>query len=310
MDTHRRLEQMIAYRSRYGEFNDEKLRKTIEELREIVRSDAGTSVRDFVPIRLVTIVEVQVKDWIIILIDSINSDIRRRAGEIKKHIKFDYTLSSALVSQDLTLGGIIAHEVSLHSIEPIISIFSTLLGLDFKVKLKESKRRVDNGQDFYLETIVGNVDELVASLKDLFQVRHVLTHEMPSISPYKVQDLELFIDSVELFVEALDSALQSVVWYGDANNVAELNKLLDDQIDEWNKQIGAVLNGLQRHPNTDMHLLEAAQTAWLVFSRAEAEFVRKYHDGWWADIAYKLTITDLQETRWANLKIQPQYLMG
>ena len=57
--------------------------------------------------------------------------------------------------------------------------------------------------------IIDDVEHLKRSLFRLFEVRHILVHEMPRRKPHTLDEVDAFLRSATLFVQALDEMLNS-----------------------------------------------------------------------------------------------------
>ena len=74
MDSQLRIERIRAYGDRYNALGDSDVADILHTLRRLIKDDKLVSqCLDFIPMRLVTLIEVKLKGFIILLIDSISS---------------------------------------------------------------------------------------------------------------------------------------------------------------------------------------------------------------------------------------------
>ena len=185
-------------------------------------------------------------------------------------------------------------------------MFTTLLGEDFKAKLQKAVRWVEDGDGFATEAIIADIDTVVGTLGRLYEVRHIVTHELPSGQTYDPAELDRFINSVEQFLEACEAVVDSRLWYSDAENVEQLHAYLDGDIEEWTAALSSTLHALERRDGTDAALLRESQKIWLSFANAHTELASRYHQDWWKHVAYKLAMKTLLQERWVQLQQFPE----
>lgn len=99
--------------------------------------------------------------------------------------KFDLAFAAQIDRRELTIDDFVGHAVSLNNVESVIITPDTFL-VDFPAKLKEVRPRwAEESDDWPLPPFIDDYDLVMASLAPLYEVRHVLTHELPS-SPFLV----------------------------------------------------------------------------------------------------------------------------
>lgn len=103
-----------------------------------------------------------------------------RGDRLIKGAKLDRAFAAHINRRELTVGDFVAHAVSLNSVETVFSTLDTLL-VDFPAKLKAAHPRwSEEVDDWPLPPIIHDFDQVMASLARLYEVRHVLEHELPS----------------------------------------------------------------------------------------------------------------------------------
>ncbi len=85
----------------------------------------------FSVMRCVTFLEVFVRGWTATLIDR-GAPYAENAAKLDaaKKAKFDFALSRAIQGKQLSIGEIIAHEISVNCLSDIVGVFTTLAGND------------------------------------------------------------------------------------------------------------------------------------------------------------------------------------
>jgi hypothetical protein len=185
---------------------------------------------DFYVIRAVTLLEVSTRHNIAALIDH-GEQYVNRAVELSKHLKIDLALVRAVHGRMITIGDIVAHNVPLNSFGQIIGYFDTLFGRPIRPLLEAAIDRwaVEIGQKIAAEvrplleganvqwaddidkmaagTIIDDFDSVAACLSRLFEIRHILCHELPTKPIYELREIGEFLDSAFRFAKATEEVL-------------------------------------------------------------------------------------------------------
>lgn len=115
------------------------------------------------------------------------------------------------------------------------------------------------------------MDRVLASLKRLFEVRHIVTHELPREQPYVLEDLSDYISSANDFLNATD-------WYttgqlkGDVPRTQlTMNQLANDAVNAEEEQMQQALHALAHQERTDRNLLNQCQNPWMIYAKADSD---------------------------------------
>jgi uncharacterized protein YecT (DUF1311 family) len=166
------------------------------------RQDAGC-LPDFYIIRLVTLLEVFTRRNIQELIDH-DKQFTERAIELCKTLKFDFALVRDLQGRMITLGDVISHQVPLNSFGQILNYFDALLGKSVRPLLERTENRWETEVTKQASgPIITNFQALASALNRMFEVRHILCHEIPSAIVYETADIDEFFNQAIQFVESL-----------------------------------------------------------------------------------------------------------
>ncbi|WP_315742218.1 lysozyme inhibitor LprI family protein [Bradyrhizobium sp. SZCCHNR1075] len=168
-------------------------------------------VDELVPARIVTLLEVFARGWIEQLVDH-GSPFLERAAELKLDLKFDYKLAAILHGGTITLGQLVAHTISTSRLEAIKSIFDKLIDDD----IFNCLARISNRWDVEVlgkppVPIIPDIDRLKRDLFKLFEVRNILVHELPKTKPISADDVNTFLQSATLFIEATEEYLSQLL---------------------------------------------------------------------------------------------------
>lgn len=232
----------------------------------------GQALADFVPIRLVTFLEVFVRSWVVVLVDHGPPFIERAETLSKKvNLKFDYAISRAIVGKRVSLGELLAHSLSTNRFEQIVDVFSTLLN----VKLFDALKNVHDRArvELYGEPkvpIIQDMNQMCADLDRLFEVRHIATHELPQENFYDDQDLDRFFDAVSTFIRAADERLAFELHGNYPLTQIEMNAEASSEFDDLERDLESTYAEVSKVVD-DPDLLEQSQKLWSEYRRCEAE---------------------------------------
>jgi hypothetical protein len=159
---------------------------------------------DFIPVRLVTIIENSFKESIKRLIDE-DDNCKLNALTYVSKIPSKYIADILFhVDQDsFTTGDIVNYTLSCSNIEDIISAMQSIYGSTFKSDLSQSRERWIEDNGAYKDAFIKDIDSTFSTIQRVFEVRHILVHEMPLEKTYQVEELDGFFEHSIAFVSAM-----------------------------------------------------------------------------------------------------------
>jgi uncharacterized protein YecT (DUF1311 family) len=303
--------------AQWSQFGPSKLEALQREWFENRQSEACKP--DFYVIRTVTLLEVFTRRNLAALIDH-DRQFTDRAIEFSKHVKIDFALVRDIQGKTITLGDILAHSVPVNSFGQIVACFETVLGKPLRPLLeapvdssnlevmKESRR-----------SMVGDYQAMARCLARLFEVRHILCHEVPRKPVYDVREIDEFLDMTILFSKALHEVV-TFERFGPWQSQAEMSIAAGQDLKEAEDKMNHLFLDVEksvsetdaRHSELKLpkmydgswlaHLRDA-QDKWLAYRNAHCEFHTYLNGGGsirpyvWANEANRITqlrITDLE----------------
>ena len=286
MSTRDRTEEILEVkernplRNRFGSYSLESLKS---QWAKTGKSEGSTP--DFYIIRAVTLLEVFTRGNIAELIDH-GTEYANRAIELSKNLKMDFALVQGVQGRAITLGDIVAHSVSINSFGQMLGHFETLL--DKKPLRTLLAGAVDRWTvEIKKEPsvpIIADFDALARSLTRMFEVRHVVCHEIPRKSVYVVSEVDEFLSSAARFTKALEEVL-TLEMFGlvpltqTAMNIDAGERLTkkEDELKQLLSEIRARVKDKDVRLPADpvdgwLHRLEDAEGKWLSYRNAQCEF--------------------------------------
>ncbi|MFB6419235.1 MULTISPECIES: lysozyme inhibitor LprI family protein [Bradyrhizobium] len=248
-------------------------------------SDAWTGLKErplateLVPVRIVTILEVFVRDWVEQIIDQ-GFPYVERAATLKLDLKFDWTLTSNVRLGTVTLGQLVAHNISTSRLETIKSALDTLISDDLfaRISLVVNRWEVEVMGSPPIPIIADN-DKLRRDLFRLFEVRHILVHELPKGPIVSSDDVESFLQSAKLFVEATDEFLSELLWGKYPLTQRDMNATAAERNKSALEDLAKVCSEIESEYEEWGSDLWTVQKQWNQFREADAEWQSREAEG-------------------------------
>jgi uncharacterized protein YecT (DUF1311 family) len=278
------------------------------------------STPDFYVVRAVTLLEVFTRGNIAELIDH-GPDYANRAIELTKNLKMDFALVQGIQGRVITLGDIVAHNVSVNSFGQMLGHFEVLL--DKKPLRPILASAVDRWATEIerkpSEPIISDFDALAGRVTRLFEVRHILCHETPKKAVYEVGEIDDFLNDAIRFTKALEEVLTFEMFglvpltQTDMNITAGKDlKKKEEELNQLLAEIRAKVKitddaraplAAEKADGSWLHSLNDAEEKWLSYRNAQCDFDTYLNQGGtirptlWAGEASRLTESRIAELR-------------
>lgn len=151
-----------------------------------------------------------------VLIDEEHAPYSERVKKFKE-LNFDFELTKALSKKEISFGDLVSQSVSISSAEQIIKHFDIIFEGDdgyknFKTSLALVKEFIEPSEDEimggdqnykieYGERLVGNADNLICHLQEIFSARHIAAHEA-NFNLVSTDQLKTWFESAIIFTNA------------------------------------------------------------------------------------------------------------
>lgn len=280
-------------------------------------------VPDFYIIRAVTYLEVFTRRQVAGLVDH-DKNYSDRAVELAKPFKFDLATVREIQGRVITLGDIVGHIVPVNSFAQIISYFETLLNKPLRPLLEGAVDRwATEIEKHPPEPIIPDFDELARHLIRLFEVRHILCHEMPSKPVYAAAEVVEFLRDAFRLAKALEEVLTFEKFGRPPLTQTDMTIAAGERLAVKEKELEGLLSvirtGLRkadRGPSpadskgareTWLSSFDDAQEKWLIYRNAHCHFVGGGSGSMagmlWADAATNITEARVKYLRsWLKLE--------
>jgi uncharacterized protein YecT (DUF1311 family) len=234
--------------------------------------------RNYVPIRLVTLIEVGARSSIKELIDHGDPYLENAKAHVQ-NFKLDYGYVLALHRKKITIGEMIAHSVPTNSIDQILSALTELVPTLNDLLLRAKDRvaiEIDGEPD---QPIISDLTKTIGTLDKLFRLRHIIVHEMPSSDLIEEGEFQIFFGAAKNFLSALAWITSELVSGHVPLTQADMNIQSAENLDKTISEFKSLLDKLRESDTFDLQLLDAAQSAWQNSVEADAALVASQVSG-------------------------------
>lgn len=300
------IENMLEWKKRRGQSGASfTLAYDLQRLGELWRSKSedAADFADFIPMRLVTIIEVFTREAIRELVDA-GSPYLEKAEALSKGAKLDFALLAGLQGRKVSIGDLIAHTVSINEPGRIVAYLSALIP-DFVQCLKASHPRwTEERASWPLNPIIADYGMMMANLSRLFMVRHIVTHELPSASAFHPSEIDGFIKAASEFIEATDWVLVETLRDAVPKTQIEMNAQAGAALNVLEREMDDLISAIKEHGEVDASLFDRSQDAWKDYATKEAELHASLVAGGsmysmiWASAKQEETRRRMETLRW------------
>ncbi len=254
------------------------IRTRIDELGRAWNDSPAPYLAEFIPMRIATCVEVYVREVIRELIDS-GSPYVETAGKLAKTAKLDLVFAAHLTGQKLSIGDFVAHSVSVNSIDGVISSLSNLV-VDFvpKVKLAHARWKEET-ENWPLDPIIVDYDKTISALAQMFEVRHVLTHELPDSPPVDNLDIEWMCEAASGFIDACDWVVVAELHGAVPRTQVAMNINAGERLNEVLQELESTVEQAALLSGLSGAMINETQAKWREFAELEASLIASQVEG-------------------------------
>ncbi len=233
---------------------------------------------DFIPVRLVTLIEVFVREAVQDLVDR-GTPFVERAEPLVKGTKIDFVFANSIQGKLISLGDIVAHSISLNSFSQVLTVFEILFP-GFRGGIAAVHDRWVTEIEGKPQTpIIGNIDKLCSTLVRLFELRHIIVHELPVEKPYAVSELSDFIRISNEFIEATDWFIRETLDKDSPLTQTDMNISASASLEMAEKELEAQLKALDHLKVFESTILMKNQARWSEFANSIAELEASQVEG-------------------------------
>ncbi|QDL99779.1 DUF1311 domain-containing protein [Rhodopseudomonas palustris] len=227
---------------------------------------------DFIPIRLATILEVYIRETVRDLIDS-DPKYLDRAESLTRGTKLDFVMFKSLQGRRVSVGDIVSHSIPISSLDHILSICDSLCP-KFREKLPHSRELwiEDHELSCLPPPILGNAELVLKAIKRIFEVRHILVHEMAQERPYSIEEIPEFLTATKDFISATDWIFVGETTGPVPRSQMTMNITAGERLELAMRELEELLASIRPMEQSDASKFDAAQKAWEVFADADASF--------------------------------------
>lgn len=273
----------------------------------IERPQGSNDFENYIPIRIVTIIEVFVREVIRDLVDY-DQIYLERAETLSKGAKIDFTILLGLQGRKVSIGDLVAHTVSVNEPSRVIAYMCALIP-DFVEKIRISHERwIEEEAEWPLLPIIENYDLMMAQLTRLFAVRHIVTHEMPEHPAFQTDEIELFFKAASQFLTATEWVVIEIQSNAIPRSQAAMNFKAGEDMRAAEEKMAELVKIIEARVDVDSDLFRESQNAWVAYAKKEADLRASAVTGGsmypmiWAGAMREETLRRLETLKWWSEK--------
>jgi len=250
----------------------------LNDLGKAWRASPNLYLAEFIPIRISTCIEVYVRELVRELVDA-GSPYADQVAKLVKNAKLDLAFAAHLAGKRLSIGDFVAHSVSINGIDAAISILSTLIA-DFIPKLKVAHARwTEEEENWPLTPIIEDYEQTIGVLDKMFEVRHVLTHELPHVPFVDELNIDGLCEAASIFVEACDWVIVAELHRSIPRTQLAMNDSASGSLEEAQDLLNSAVLAATALSGIDCDKLNEVQLLWQQFIDCEASLVASQAEG-------------------------------
>lgn len=300
------VEQILGWKTRRGQERlGTELYYELEGIQRLwaEKGETASEFADFVPIRIVTIIEVFIREVIRELVDH-GQPYVDRAERLTKGTRIDFVFASHVHSRKLSIGDIVAHSISINNPTQIISYFSILIP-DFTQKLKVSHSRWSEDKESWpLPPIISDYDDTIARLARLFEIRHIVAHELPRRRMYETLEIDGLLAAAIEFLGSTDWVIVQSTRGELRRTQSAMNSHAGGELHDLDEEMIALMARLRERDDLNREVLLESQRAWEIFAEREADLHASLVEGGsmypmiWASAKADVTRERIKALKW------------
>lgn len=267
------------------------VRDTIRDL-DLYYADVNQEMLfEYVPVKIVACFQEFFRNIYKDFID--NPKFRKNIAKLDlfKDIVYDAEILAAFQDEDITLGEYISYLIPCNKYEDINKTISSLAEVNFSKLMHEQ---------------VGDCDELLKDIQDIFSCRHIVCHEVPRKHTIKKETVEKWIGSASAFVELTDNVVMDIIYPNPPITNYDMLQYVKKDFVEAEAELNALLQTLKTLPHAEFENIAFDYIdEWKKYREAKAKAESAtFKGGTYYGIIYTDSLTRTTKEMIKNLKVQ------
>src|SRR5262249_18729365 len=217
------------------------------------------------------------RSWVCTTVNS-STSFAERGIALLQNTKPDYKLVLSITNEVVTFGDIVAHTVPVSSLQHVLSIFATLCAKDMPPLLRCAvdrwKTEVEGEPT---RPIIGDYDAVCSDCTKLFELRHIVCHEVPPLSARNslFANMGALLKSLACLIHALEEVLTQEVFGKVPVTQTDMNLAAIKEYEKTRDEMNSLLARLREKHKTatrQLKLLRVTQSAWERYRDLQATF--------------------------------------
>lgn len=227
----------------------------------------------------------------------------RQLGQVRD-MRLDLEVLGAVHGQRISVGELVAHVVSINSVEHLDGILSTILGRNFFEELRTVKDRwATEVEKKPSKPIIDDWDGTFKRVSEMFRLRHIYAHETVDLDVPDRDEITRGLEASVTFLSAAAALMGDILHPNAALTQADMNERAARDVDSLDARIEAVVEKICETAPDRREYLKKSQEAWTTFRAMQAKFESEtYSGGSIYSTIYGGVILRLSKARLADLE--------
>lgn len=253
-----------------------KLKRIKDSLKELKNVTPGSKqeLLKYIPVALVGTMESFLRSTIASLINKNEAYLLRAKNLFDNNgIKFDFDTFTHLQKREYSIGEFLSHQLSFSKYEQIHFTFTTMFETDFITALNSYKNPglhtgLKNPEPEKFESVS---KDIIKDIKYLFELRHIVCHEMALQIPFTGVDAFRIYASVYSFLYQIYNYVYMILYPDTFEDTEILTKKAKDEFDKKEEELNYLLKQIFKKPITylgthiDVEKFSKSITLWKEF---------------------------------------------
>jgi hypothetical protein len=225
------------------------IQSSIEAL-PALKGSAKVELTKYIPVALVATMESFLRSTVAKLINS-NDAIMLNAKDLLKH-KFDLEIFSKVHKREFTIGDFLSHQISFSKLKDIFCLFDDLLKKDFVDELKNYTvgTTFDGYRGAHPKDFAPNFDTITKDVMRVFELRHIICHEMSDEVEISKAEIEQLFKSVRRLIYQIYNYTYVVLYPDITLSDEDLHKRAAKDYKNADEKLNMLLEKISANPET------------------------------------------------------------
>lgn len=226
--------------------------------------------------------------------------------------KFDFEDITRLQKREFSIGELLAHQLSFSKYDYILNHFGKILNVNFKEELiKYNVKSFYSGYEGpHPKDYCANYQKITQDLFKVFELRHIICHEMSTKLNLTVLEIEQLFKSVRAFIYQVYNYTYAILYPESLLSNEELHNKTLTNFKQALSKLDETVKLIEQNPHNifdmpiDFSMFKLSQEHWRSYAETYTQSIYKNMGGPYSDIYRMQDYTDLINDRIEDLEFE------